>query len=604
MTTKQPPDDPGQDNILDRIKVTDIASARRKKTQPKPPGPAPEPQGMLQHFQPLGYDGDQFYFFTSRGKQIRSLSASKLGKKIELLTLAPLEWWEREYSGEQGFSGRAVEMAANHLIQQCYGRGVFCPDSRRGRGVWVDYKDSIRRIVIHAGDRLYIDGAETPLLQTATTHVYEQAPAISISMRDPLSVEEARPFVTWCKELNWERRTYGMLLAGWTVASVASGALVWRPHGLVTGPKGCGKSWDMHVLSAVLGNFCLAATGGSSAAGLRQSLQSDALPVLFDEAEGDSGRAQDNIAAVLGLMRHSSAALDAKVFKGGADGKASTSIVRSCFLLAAIRDPLIQAADKSRVTVFSLKPATHASAVHWRTKLRPLADIITSPGYAERLRGRIFSRIGDLLDSIEIFSGVCATKFGDQRMGDQIGALLGGVWLLTQDGVPTVEDATSRVNRMEWSDQNDLLTESSDEMACLQSILEAHVRVDGERWHGDSSIGELIEVVRKGFPGSGMGGLEASEAERSLGIYGIKVVKECKIGDTVGCVYVSNTNGMLARKVMTHTPWPQGWGKLLARIPGAVRAGTVKIAGHGSRVVGLPFAILDGESDEEGSDFS
>jgi putative DNA primase/helicase len=344
----------------------------------------------------------------------------------------------------------------------------------------------------------------------------------------------------------------------------------------------------MDVFVHILGSFCLAATGGTSAAGLRQSLASDALPVLFDEAEGDSGRASDNIAAVLSLMRHSSAALEAKVFKGGADGHASSSIVRSCFLLAAIRDPLIQAADKSRVTVFNLKASSRESAEHWKSVLVPLANAMMEPGYAERLRGRVFANITTLLEAIDVFSDACTGRFGDRRMGDQIGAMLGGVWLLTEDGVPTEAEATRRVGMMRWDDQIDTLAEASDEEACLAAILSAHVRVDGDGWHGEASIAGLINEVR--FPGASDQHFSEKDAKRTLGMYGIRV----EIG--TDSVLVSNTNGMLQRKIMAHTPWPHGWGKLLGRVTGAKKRDTVvEIAGCKSRVTAVPLAACEGD---------
>ena len=578
MADNDPPDSTTPSNILDMIQIKKRRASKPKPEQPS--GPGAMPATHTQHFQVLGYDGDVFYFFSAGGKQIRGLSSYKLGRKIELLTLAPLDWWEREYGGDDGFTARHVEMAANHMIRQCYSKGVFSPDSRRGRGVWVDTKEDQRRIVIHAGDRLYIDGSETPLLQGETTHVYEQARAVSISMDNPLSKAESKEFLMFCRSLSWECATYGYLLAGFIVVAIASGALRWRPHGLLTGPKGCGKSWVMDVLVHILGGFCLSATGGTSAAGLRQSLASDALPVLFDEAEGDSGRAQDNIAAVLSLMRHSSAALEAKVFKGGADGKASASIVRSCFLLAAIRDPLIQAADKSRVTLFNLRASSAESAQNWKTNLVPMADRLMRNGYAERLRGRVFANIPTLLEAIDVFANACTDRFSDRRMGDQIGAMLGGVWLLTENGVPTEAEATRRVGMMRWEDQTETLAEASDEEACLAAIMSAHVRVDGDGWHGEASISSLIHEVR--FPHTSEEHFTDRDAKRTLAMYGIRVDLDA------GFLYVSNSDSMLQRKIMAHTPWPQGWGRLLARLQGATKPKTsVKIGVSQTRVTAI-----------------
>lgn len=595
-----PPDDPPQDekptaserdNILDLITV----KKRREKRKPPPPQhqdgederPQLDPPGALNYFSPLGYDRDRFYFFTSGGKQIRELTAAKIGKKTELLTLAPLDWWEREFSSDAGFSGHGVEMAANYLIQACYRKGVFSDDRRRGRGVWIDGpRGGETRIVIHAGDCLYIDGGRRSLINADTVGVYEQQEALQVSIDDPLSVGECSSVLAFTTSLNWESPTYGYLLAGWLVVSIVSGALEWRPHTFLTGPKGCGKSWILDACVRMLGGFCLSATGSTTAAGLRQSLASDALPVLFDEAEGDSGRAADNIANVLSLMRHSSANLDAKVIKGGADGNASSTIIRSCFLLSAIRDPLDQAADKSRVTTLALRASTPASTERWKTQILPLANALCAPTYTARFRARVLANIPTLLASIAVFSTAAADLFGEQRMGDQIGAMLGGLWLITNDGIPTPEQARQGIMSLAWGDQQDLLSESSDEKACLLAILEAHIRVDGDRWRGDASIGELVNFVISGASADSPGGIMVSEAKRALGMYGLRVDGKNLL--------VSNTNGMLARKVMANTPWPMGWGKLLARLPGAGKHPvSVKIGGHVSRATLVPINIDD-----------
>jgi hypothetical protein len=144
---------------------------------------------------------------------------------------------------------------------------------------------------------------------------------------------------------------------------------------------------------------------------------------------------------------------------------------------------------------------------------------------------------------------------------------------------------------MRWEDQNELLRESSDERACLQAILEAHVRVDGDDWHGEASIGELVKFVRTKIPSADLPiGLPERDAKRTLAMYGIRVEES-------GNVLVSNTNGMLARKVMAHTPWPQGWGKLLSRITGSQkRVNPVEISGTKSRVTEIQGCELDGNA--------
>jgi putative DNA primase/helicase len=586
------PEYPDVPNILDALEKKK-RRATAAPAAPKSEAPMVVPSAATQ-FRALGYDRDRFFFFTASGLQIRELSAQKLIKKAELFTLASMEWWEREFSDDAGFTGRAVDQAANYLIQSCYKQGVFSPDLRRGRGVWRDGE----QVVIHAGDCLYIDGCQVALIAAQTTAVYEQQSAIAISMDDPLSADEAQQVLTFCKSLNWSE-TAAELFAGWLVIAIASGALPWRPHVLLNGPKGCGKSWIIQVATRLLGGFVLAVTGATSAAGLRQELASDALPVIFDEAEGDSQRAASNIDDVLALARHSSSSFDAKVIKGGADGKSTGTTVRSCFCLAAIRDPLTQAADQSRFSVLEVRPSTAAAAQKWKKTSVPLADAICDPAFSRRFRGRVFARLPDLLATVLVCSEVAGQVFGDQRMGDQIGALVAGAWLLTHDGIPTAAQAETEIRALDLHEDMDRAAESSDEQACLSAILEAHIKVDGTAWHGDASVGELVRFVvdvnawnaSKGTPlapgeeDKGQptltGGVSLKDAERTLGMYGLRVAD--------GGLLISNTNEMLKRKIMAHTTWSRGWSKVLERLPGATKPPTVvKIGGHVSRCVKVP----------------
>jgi putative DNA primase/helicase len=537
--------------------------------------------GAENHFRPLGYDGDTFYFMTARGQQVRALTANKLGRKTELMTLAPLDWWEHEFSEDAGFSGRSVDMAANFLIQRCLDAGVFALDRRRGRGVWRDGD----QIVIHAGDRLYVDGKQTPLMQAETECVYERQSALPLKLSDPLPAEEARALLQLGELLNFETNTMGRLLAGWVVVALASGALTWRPHVLLIGGKGTGKTTILSAISALLAPFGLSVTGGTTEAGLRQALGSDALPVLFDEAEGDSQKSLAMIEGLLSLMRHSSAGHDARVIKGGADGKASASVIQSCFLLSAIRDPVSQAADQSRITSLSLRKGDELSTATWKRETQPLLTALTRQEWVRRFHARVLRNLPMLLDSIEVYRGQAAAHFHDARMGDQIGTLLAGARLLESDQVPSDGDAIRDIDTLPWDDQEQVLEDASDEAACLRAILEAQVRLDAESgWHGDITIGELVAAPPIG--GLPHLGATASDVQRALGMYGLKVDHARQH------LLVSNTNGVLARKVMAHTPWPKGWGKILARLEGAVKPDKpIKIQGYTTRAVAVPIPL-------------
>lgn len=596
---------PEYGSLLDNLEIKKPGRKPREKRE-KTELPA-NPPGADRHFRPLGYDRDRFFFFADGSQQIHELSISQLGKKPSLLMLAPLDWWEREFATDSGFSGRAVDMAVNYLVQACRAKGVFSLERRRGRGVWLDGES----IIIHAGDRLYINGVETTLLGADTEAVYERQAAIRVAIDDPLPANESVKVLDFCRSLSYEQTSHAYLHAGWLVTSIAAGALRWRPHIQINGPKGSGKTTIVTVNVRLLDGFCLSVTGETSAAGLRQMLASDAIPVIFDEAEGDSHRSSANLDHVIALMRHASAGTDAKVIKGGADGRATATTIQSCFCLASIRDQIQQAADQSRISVLSLRPATAASKPKFDAVTAPLANEISKPDFARRFQGRVFSMLPEVLASVRVFTEVAAAFFGDSRMGDQIGALMGGAWMLWNDRPPSEQQAREEMDALAWTEQNDLLAEASDEMACLRAILEAHIKVDGAAWHGDASVGELVAFVhskldadhivesRRGtmrMPGEidpveapAPGGISVIEADRALAMYGLRVDRDkSNPPKPTGTLLVSNTNGMLGRKVMAHTTWHKGWGKLLARLPGATKPNEIKkIGGHPSRCVAV-----------------
>jgi len=561
-------------------------SERRAQTPdgdpPEGNTPSAAAQTAADHFVPLGYDGDQFYFMTARGQQVRALSANKVGKKVELMTLAPLEWWEREFSDDDGFSGRSVDLAANYLIQSCLDAGVFSLSRRRGRGVWRDGD----RVVIHAGDQLHIDGQACSLLKAGTEYVYERQPALHIQVSNAMSSQESKTLLDLMRKSPFETDTMGRLFAGWIVVSILSGALPWRPHGILSGGKGTGKTTLLNVAAKLLGDMGLSVTGGTTEAGLRQSLKMDARPVLFDEAEGDSQKAAQNVDGVLAMMRSASAGQDALVIKGGSDGKANASVIQSCFLLAAIRDQVTQAADQSRITSFALRQPDAHGIEQFRVDVLPLIQTITSADWCARFQARVLRQSAMILEAVDVFRPVAGQFFSDSRMGDQIGTLLAGVWALEHDQAPDESDAISELDTWKWDAQAEVLEDASDEAACLRAILEYPVKIDAESgWHGEISIGDAVALIAGRATRGTPAGISGIDAERSIGMYGLRVHD--------GMLLISNTNGVLGRKVMSHTSWPKGWGKILSRYPGAVKyPQPVKIQGTTTRVVGVPLDAL------------
>src|SRR5258705_490944 len=111
------------------------------KELPKPEKPiGPEEfTGDQYPFKFLGFDksesgGQRFYFFVHSSGTVFSYSASSLSK-VNLMTLAPLSWWESHFMNKRGMD---LDAAQSMII--AYKSAALPFDERRirGRGAWVE----------------------------------------------------------------------------------------------------------------------------------------------------------------------------------------------------------------------------------------------------------------------------------------------------------------------------------------------------------------------------------------------------------------------------------------------------------------------------------
>ena len=250
-------------------------------------------------FRCLGsYDGTYFYLPRNTG-EIRSLSASN-HTKHHLFTLAPYGWWEDSFGGD---TKRGWGLAVDAVMRRCHEVGMFKPARLRGRGVW---RNDDGEVVMHFGDRLLPPGEKKFVkpeeYDDEAGHVYARSPRLAGPAKKILTLTEARRVYGVFESLVWQLEASAMLLAGWTVLAPFSGALPWRPHVWLVGGAGSGKTTVMaRLVEPLLGGMGRMVEGGSTEAGIRQALRADAMPVLYDEAERTSKKADSRIQAVLRL---------------------------------------------------------------------------------------------------------------------------------------------------------------------------------------------------------------------------------------------------------------------------------------------------------------
>jgi putative DNA primase/helicase len=574
--------------------ATDLPTADGTNADRPPPGPhgAAERPGGSEPFVCLGYDSDGYFYQPRSTGQVVRLGSSAHGG-VNLCRLAPLAYWETLYPNKRGVNWTA---AASDLFCRQAAIGMFDPDLLRGRGIWWDEG----RCVLHLGDRLVVDGEPRPLSATLNSRFHYQRGAALVGTADaqPLSDEEALLVLTLADRFHWEVPASAMLLAGWVTLAPICGALRWRPHLWLSGPAGSGKSHLFERFCGVLlADMARVFVGSVTEAGIRQTLRSDALPVLIDEAESNEREDQQRIQAILALARVASSESRAAIVKGSPAGEVARYSVRSMFLLSSIATGLKQGADRRRFAPLNLRnpselPQQQREA-HWQALDRDLEQLIT-PNFANRLIARTVALIPVIRRSITVCSRVAAAHFDSQALGDQYGTLLAGAWSLQASRVPSAAEVQSLIDGADWSSYRES-TEIPDERRCLNRILQHQLRVESEeRSVVTRTVLELVELVSTAMP-SPIEPVRPADAADLLARHGLRVRE--------GELLISNSAEAIGR-MLADTAWVTNWGAILSRLPGASRSLLVHFRGLGSsRAVALPLVMLTGPGALEGAVF-
>jgi putative DNA primase/helicase len=593
-TVQLPEPEPAADADAADSDATDLRTADGPEADRPPPRPrgAAERPGGSEPFVCLGYDSDGYFYQPRSTGQVVRLGSSAHGG-VNLCRLAPLAYWETLYPNKRGVNWTA---AASDLFCRQAAIGMFDPDLLRGRGIWWDEG----RCVLHLGDRLVVDGDPRPISATLNSRFHYQRGAALVGTADaqPLSDEEALLVLTLADRFHWEVPASAMLLAGWVTLAPICGALRWRPHLWLSGPAGSGKSHLFERFCGVLlADMARVFVGSVTEAGIRQTLRSDALPVLIDEAESNEREDQQRIQAILALARVASSESRAAIVKGSPAGEVARYSVRSMFLLSSIATGLKQGADRRRFAPLNLRnpselPQQQREA-HWQALDRDLEQLIT-PNFANRLIARTVALIPVIRRSITVCSRVAAAHFDSQALGDQYGTLLAGAWSLQASRVPSAAEVQSLIDGADWSSYRES-TEIPDERRCLNRILQHQLRVESEeRSVVARTVLELVELVSSSIP-SPMEPVRPADAADLLARHGLRVRD--------GELLISNSAEAIGR-MLADTAWVTNWGAILSRLPGASRSLLVHFRGLGSsRAVALPLAMLTGPGALEGAVF-
>lgn len=508
------------------------------------------------YFKFLGVDGKTHFYYQKATGQIISLQPNQY-KKENLICLAPLSWWEKEFPQKNGANW---ESAVDWLCRSQEKFGVFDKKMIRGRGAWFD--DG--KPVLHLGTSLYVNGNVVGIDDFHSNYIYEKAPPLAVKVQTILPKEDASRLVEICRLARWEKPYHGDILAGWIFSAMVCGAMKFRSHLYLIGAAGSGKSWMLeNVVKPIMGRMCLAVSSKTTEAGIREALGGDILPVIFDEAEAENNLDRFRIQQIFDLSRQASSENSQAIYKGGSNGTGGISyLCRSSFMFASINNSMTKTADMSRTAVIKLKTAPtkgkYEEKIEDNKRFKELDELVSrilTEEYCRCLLTRALSLIPRLRECATIISNVCAQIYGSKRVGDQMGMILAGLWCLQNDSIIELEDAKDLIKRCAIQDDKEDDGEIADqEERCFNHLL--HSDVDYNR-----NVEPFSRLVAFLAGRINIQYLARENLSDFLACRGVKV-----IGDYL---YIAKNEKSLPSKIFFGTEWEgRGWKDALCRLDG------------------------------------
>ncbi len=379
---------------------------------------------------PLGQSGGDYFFISASG-ELRRMKAEALeaGRGVRALLSGygyVTEAWCLEKFPQKG-GGWSQREAGQWIIDQCNGKGVFDPASADLRyvGVW---RDEDGNAIAHCGDRLVQpDGQVMSPAAFQGKSVMIGAAAIASPDNSYIDPEAITGLLCELKALwGWKRDADADVFFGWVAAASLGGFPEWRSHLYVYGSRGSGKSKLIELAASLLGDFGGSVLNDATEAGLRQSRNNQARPILIDEFEPDqsarTGSKQDNMFA---LFRRMSGAGGGRVSRGGADHSAVSFRSLGAAYVTSINHIHLEPQDRSRFVMIDLGllPAT-SDPLETMTRLK--AFELSAKALSSCLRGRILCQSVRWDETHSAIASAARKEGADARQADTIATILAG----------------------------------------------------------------------------------------------------------------------------------------------------------------------------------
>lgn len=540
---------------------------------------------------PLGTAGSRVVLFSLLHKRVYNVASTSL-KELELKGMLGADWCKDNWYETDEKSGKEVfnhKDLASTIISSCQACGPYSASLERRTGIW---KMSDGGLVINS-EELWRPNGTILSHGIIDKRVYPVTPHIGFDHTTPAATpQQVDRVLTSFRSLKWTSPFAGEMLLGWVGVSILASAVKRRPHMLLTGPAGCGKSTMLEQVRWLLGSMAASCTGGQTLMGLNQLVQEQpAKAIVIDEFEADPRNDKCKQTFEAARSSYSLQEGDEGIVRGTPGGNPKCYRLSSPFIAAGISPGKMEPADRSRWTVLeSLKLERGADSVH---------ALMTEDEAA--LLGKHIARL--MVDRWSVFQETCKQirttvhhVGGDGRISDTMGTLLAAYWSLTNASAATDLDALALVEsagietRIEASAVND-------ENECLEALLTKVVpfRMNAARQvvNRNLAIGEAIRNIAEDPTGQ-------FELVSRLAQLGMRVSFS---GGKWRLFIVNSPTHAELRRLFAGTKWAQGgWSLLLRRLPGGQES-TQRVAAGATptkvTVIDLPDSLCPAANDSE-----